>query len=135
MDTFLVLFAVVGIVICGWGAAVVFSDMTYKSSKAKQGRLEEVKLGLLLSLIAKPKPQEEKPEEVYCETCGVRLLKNKAHKVFVAKWYDTEYHCHEYYCQVHAPKYDENIVDVYYKRMLVDINGRPIVGRKGGKNV
>ena len=97
MDIFLVLFAI-GIVIGGLGV-----------------------VGLFLNLKAKPKPQEEKPEEVNCETCGVKLLKNKAHKVSFAHGYNVEY-----YCQAHAPKYDEVGYFGHYKSMAVDVNGEPI---------
>jgi hypothetical protein len=78
---------------------------------------------------------QESPPVVYCTTCGVAVLKDRAKLVMMQ-----EYFCQakKYYCQSHTPKYDiMGLNNTYYKEMDVDANGEPIgyVKEKGGDKV
>lgn len=108
MNTFCLVFSVVGMTIGVWIVAGLISDKMYKISLAKQGRLKEA----------------EEAEEVACDTCGVKLLEIRAKKVkFIGGLVGER---HNYYCQTHAPKYDTKFHHTFYKTMEVDLNGEPI---------
>jgi len=73
--------------------------------------------------------KESQPDVIYCDTCGVAVLRDKAHLLVL----ENKYHEPDknlYYCQSHAPAYDR-IYDgphftEYCKEIAVDINGEPI---------
>lgn len=62
-----------------------------------------------------------KVDEVHCEVCGVRLLEDKAKSVWDI---GSQVFC--YFCQIHKPQYDSSYGVLYYRKMQVDVNGKPI---------
>jgi len=73
--------------------------------------------------------KKSQPDVIYCDTCGVAVLRDKAHLLVLENKYHEPYK-NLYYCQSHAPAYDR-IYDgphftEYCKEIAVDINGEPI---------